>query len=175
MRCKGMLFCSSADTKGTTPRIYLSGKCLHTPSKLGNRCAVAHAPHSLLPACSCRALRPGQAQQRADPSTGIGGCWACCVPPRGSRAADKCDQLPPPHLPLTCTLPTPEYQIIHAGHAAIAAPQFAGSIEVPSGSRPDPLTASAPVLDRYCFTLNFGHATGPSTHAMCQQATYPSS
>src|SRR5215467_4200036 len=24
-------------------------------------------------------------------------------------------------------------------------------------SRPDQLTTSAPVLDRYCFTLNFGH------------------
>jgi len=26
-------------------------------------------------------------------------------------------------------------------------------------SHPDQLIASAPVLDRYCFTLNFGHAT----------------
>src|SRR5262250_3025919 len=79
MRCKGMLFCSFADTKGTTPRIYLSGKCLHTPSKLGNRCAVAHAPQSLLPASACRALRPRQAQQRADSIPGIDGCWAGTV------------------------------------------------------------------------------------------------
>src|SRR5215510_7194369 len=33
------------------------------------------------------------------------------------------------------------------------------------GSHPDQLTASVPVLDRYCFTLNFGHATGASLHS----------
>ena len=30
---------------------------------------------------------------------------------------------------------------------------------------PDQLTTSAPVVDRYCFTLNFGHATGASLHS----------
>src|SRR5262249_28500267 len=34
-----------------------------------------------------------------------------------------------------------------------------------NGSHPDQLTASAPMLDGYCFTLNFGHATGASLHS----------
>jgi len=32
-------------------------------------------------------------------------------------------------------------------------------------SHPDQLTASAPVLDCYCFTLNFRHATGASLYS----------
>src|SRR5262245_26488704 len=34
-----------------------------------------------------------------------------------------------------------------------------------AGSHPDQLTVSAPVLDRYCSTLNFGHATSASPHS----------
>jgi hypothetical protein len=46
------------------------------------------------------------------------------------------------------------------GIPTIAAPQWAQSSDGRCGSHPDKLTASAPVLDRYCFTLNFGHASG---------------
>jgi hypothetical protein len=67
------------------------------------------------------------------------GCWACTVYLRGSRAADKCDQLPPPHLPPTSTLRRSEYGlwvIVMRDARAIAAPQWAGSVEVCSGQQP---------------------------------------
>src|SRR5215475_14089299 len=44
---------------------------------------------------------------------------------------------------------------------AIVAPRSTSA----TGSHPDQLTASAPMLDGYCFTLNFGHATGASLHS----------
>src|SRR6516225_2709022 len=51
--------------------------------------------------------------------------------------------------PFSC--PTMRRNVLTTARAAVA--------------HPDQLTTSAPVLDRYCFTLNFGHATGASLHS----------
>ena len=75
---------------------------------------MVRAPHSLLPACSCRALRPRQRQQRADPIPALT-AWACTVCHHEPAAPPTTDQLPPPHLPLTCTLLRSQYQIMSCG------------------------------------------------------------
>src|SRR5262245_53595189 len=69
-------------------------------------------------------------------------------------------------VPAPYTMARSEFQII-----SCAASDSNRIAHVGSGVTPDHLTGSKPVLDRYCFTFNFGHATGASNNLVSRDRT----